>query len=238
MLAPSIALGSVFGRIGCLLNGCCYGRACDLPWAISFPPGNPLGSPTYPVHPTEIYDALLNLGLYFFLAWLFRRKKFDGQIFATYLHLLRRHALIRRIFSRRLQQRPPSFRPDACATRQRPDFFRRPGARGNSVAARAGKAKMIFDRINRIVRIKSGGTENQNFFAADFKFCEFCKFCLNSDFHRRADCGWQIRDRAAARGKNRRRNHLRRFHAGVSRTRHRHRQAVARRTRPRAASPH
>ena len=85
VFAPSIALGSVFGRIGCLLNGCCFGRACDLPWAISFPPGNPLGSPTYPVHPTEIYDALLNLGLYCFLAWLFRRKKFDGQIFATYL---------------------------------------------------------------------------------------------------------------------------------------------------------
>ncbi len=102
VLAPSIALGSVFGRIGCLLNGCCYGRACDLPWAISFPPGNPLGSPTYPVHPTEIYDALLNLILYVFLAWLFRRKKFDGQIFATYLHLLRRHALVRRILSRRL----------------------------------------------------------------------------------------------------------------------------------------
>ena len=46
---------------------------------------NPLGSPTTPVHPTEIYDALLNLGLYCFLAWLFRRKKFDGQVFATYL---------------------------------------------------------------------------------------------------------------------------------------------------------
>jgi phosphatidylglycerol:prolipoprotein diacylglycerol transferase len=43
--------------------------------------------PAIPVHPTEIYDALLNLGLYFFLAWLFRRKKFDGQIFATYLIL-------------------------------------------------------------------------------------------------------------------------------------------------------
>jgi phosphatidylglycerol---prolipoprotein diacylglyceryl transferase len=85
VLAPSIALGSVFGRIGCLLNGCCYGRACDLPWAITFPADNPLHPPTTPVHPTEIYDALLNLGLYIFLAWLFRRKKFDGQIFATYL---------------------------------------------------------------------------------------------------------------------------------------------------------
>jgi phosphatidylglycerol:prolipoprotein diacylglycerol transferase len=85
VLAPSIALGSVFGRTGCLLNGCCYGRASDLPWAITFPADNPLNPPTYPVHPTEIYDALLNLGLYFFLAWLFRRKKFDGQIFSTYL---------------------------------------------------------------------------------------------------------------------------------------------------------
>jgi phosphatidylglycerol:prolipoprotein diacylglycerol transferase len=37
------------------------------------------------VHPTEIYDGLLNLILYLGLAWLFRRKKFDGQIFATYL---------------------------------------------------------------------------------------------------------------------------------------------------------
>ena len=83
VLAPSIALGSVFGRIGCLLNGCCYGRACDLPWAIHFPEGHE----TYPhgVHPTQIYDSLLNLVLYLALAWLYRRKKFDGQIFALYL---------------------------------------------------------------------------------------------------------------------------------------------------------
>lgn len=83
VLAPSIALGSVLGRTGCLLNGCCYGRPTDVPWAIRFPSDHPTGG--VPVHPTEIYDGLLNLGLYLFLAWLFRRKKFDGQIFATYL---------------------------------------------------------------------------------------------------------------------------------------------------------
>jgi phosphatidylglycerol:prolipoprotein diacylglycerol transferase len=38
-----------------------------------------------PVHPTQIYDSLLNLGLYFGLSWLYRRKKFDGQVFAVYL---------------------------------------------------------------------------------------------------------------------------------------------------------
>src|SRR5205085_4375696 len=83
VLAPSIALGYFFGRIGCLMNGCCYGRACDLPWAIHFPPPHA----TYPngVHPTEIYESLLNLGLYGALAWLYRRKKFDGQVFAAYL---------------------------------------------------------------------------------------------------------------------------------------------------------
>lgn len=83
ILAPSVALGSFFGRWGCLLNGCCYGRPTTLPWGIQFPKGHE----TYPnyVHPTEIYDSLLNLGLYLFLAWLFRRKSFDGQVFAVYL---------------------------------------------------------------------------------------------------------------------------------------------------------
>jgi phosphatidylglycerol:prolipoprotein diacylglycerol transferase len=97
VFAPSIALGSVFGRVGCLLNGCCYGRPTDVPWAIRFPTDSYAWSqqlhagligandPSLPVHPTEIYDALLNLGLYIFLAWLFRRKRFDGQVFATFL---------------------------------------------------------------------------------------------------------------------------------------------------------
>ncbi len=79
VLAPSVALGSVFGRIGCLMNGCCFGRACELPWAIPHPANQS------PIHPTQIYDALLNLFLFIGLAWLFRRRKFDGQVFATFL---------------------------------------------------------------------------------------------------------------------------------------------------------
>jgi len=83
VLAPSIALGYVFGRIGCLLNGCCYGAPCSLPWAIHYPQIHETHGA--PVHPTPVYDSLLNLGFYFGLAWLFRRRKFDGQVFATYL---------------------------------------------------------------------------------------------------------------------------------------------------------
>jgi len=82
-LAPSIALGHALGRIGCLMFGCCHGRACELPWAVQFPPDHE----TYPqyVHPTQIYEALLNFGLYLALAHLYRRKKFDGQVFGVYL---------------------------------------------------------------------------------------------------------------------------------------------------------
>ena len=65
------------------MNGCCYGRACDLPWAIHFPNDHPTQGAG--VHPTQIYEAILNLGLYAALAWLYRCKRFDGQVFAAYL---------------------------------------------------------------------------------------------------------------------------------------------------------
>lgn len=82
-LAPSVALGHAFGRIGCLMTGCCYGKVCELPWAVRFPEGHQ----THPdaVHPTQIYAASLNFLLYTVLAFLYRRKSFDGQIFALYL---------------------------------------------------------------------------------------------------------------------------------------------------------
>jgi phosphatidylglycerol:prolipoprotein diacylglycerol transferase len=82
-LTPSIALGHVFGRIGCFLNGCCHGSACDLPWAVRFPPEHATGGE--PIHPTQLYEAGLNLLLYAGLAWLYRHKRFDGQVFGVYL---------------------------------------------------------------------------------------------------------------------------------------------------------
>lgn len=82
-MAPSIALGQAIGRIGCLMFGCCYGRACDLPWAIHFPEDHYTAGAG--VHPTQIYESVLDFGLYLALAWLYRRKRFSGQIFAAYL---------------------------------------------------------------------------------------------------------------------------------------------------------
>ena len=93
--APSIPLGHALGRLGCLMFGCCFGTTCDLPWAIQFPAhslafdalGQAAGDAAHSVHvhPAQIYAALLNLALYGGLAWLYRRKRFDGQVFGAYL---------------------------------------------------------------------------------------------------------------------------------------------------------
>ena len=83
VLAPSISLGQVFGRLGCLMNGCCFGHASAAPWAIRFPADHETAG--QPVHPTQVYEAGLSALLYAGLAALFRRKRFDGQVFAVYL---------------------------------------------------------------------------------------------------------------------------------------------------------
>lgn len=44
IIAPSAVVGLAFGRIGCFLNGCCYGAVCTLPWAMAFPYGSPVAS--------------------------------------------------------------------------------------------------------------------------------------------------------------------------------------------------
>ena len=74
-LTPSLALGTVLGRTGCYLNGCCYGRPTELPWGVVFPhdsfAGLEFGS--VPVHPTQLYFAAAGAGL-FLLAWGLRRR--------------------------------------------------------------------------------------------------------------------------------------------------------------------
>jgi len=41
LVTPSFLLGLAIGRVGCFLNGCCFGGTCDLPWAVTFPPDSP-----------------------------------------------------------------------------------------------------------------------------------------------------------------------------------------------------
>lgn len=83
IMAPSLALGHALGRMGCLINGCCYGRRCDLPWAIRYP--SKYGFPEAALHPTQVYEALLGLGLAWLLGRRFASRRFDGEVFAGYL---------------------------------------------------------------------------------------------------------------------------------------------------------
>ncbi len=80
-ITPYVALTHAFGRIGCFLNGCCYGKTCDLPWAVHFP------EVAGKVHPTQLYEALFDLGLFFFLIAFRKRVKFEGQVALLYLLL-------------------------------------------------------------------------------------------------------------------------------------------------------
>jgi len=61
LLAPVAMIALGFGRIGCFLNGCCYGRpAAGLPWAVTFPPGIlPVPLDSLPLHPTQLYESLI-----------------------------------------------------------------------------------------------------------------------------------------------------------------------------------
>jgi len=83
VIAPSVALGYACTRVGCFMNGCCYGSATTLPWAIAFPHGHPTQGAL--VHPAQLYSVLLNLGLYIGLERLFLHRRFDGQVIAAYL---------------------------------------------------------------------------------------------------------------------------------------------------------
>ena len=83
ILAPSVALGHAFGRLGCFFNGCCFGRACTLPWAVKFPPPHVMAG--IPVHPTELYEVFGNLAIFAGLSAFYRHKRFDGQIWWWYV---------------------------------------------------------------------------------------------------------------------------------------------------------
>lgn len=89
ILAPSFGLGIFITRIGCFLNGCCFGKACDLPWAVKFPPNSPAGSVLQGVaiHPTQLYSSLYGLLIVIVLILLDRKARFDGFIMSVFFML-------------------------------------------------------------------------------------------------------------------------------------------------------
>ena len=97
---PSCFLGLAFGRIGCLLYGCCWGDRCALPWAVHFPAGgitfdalaargylDPAAAATYGLHPTQLYSSFNALILSGLTAAYFPRRPRDGAVLCLALLL-------------------------------------------------------------------------------------------------------------------------------------------------------
>lgn len=87
VIAPGIILAQAIGRVGCTLNGCCYGVECDLPWAIIYTHPESFGPIGIPVHPTQIYEIVYNLIVFVVLLRLRGRFQPDGSLFLIYLTL-------------------------------------------------------------------------------------------------------------------------------------------------------
>ena len=82
LLSPGLAIAYAITRIGCLLNGCCYGIPTHLPWGIRF---HVDGALTAPSHPTQIYGSIISMIIFLGLVVIERKRRFTGQVFFSYL---------------------------------------------------------------------------------------------------------------------------------------------------------
>ena len=99
VVAPIIFVGQGIGRMGCLLAGCCHGKATGFFLGACYPAGSEVSYyqfehgllqsaqlPSLPVHLTPVYEALFNFAMFFVLVkWLRPRLKYRGSTFALYL---------------------------------------------------------------------------------------------------------------------------------------------------------
>jgi len=83
--APTIGLGIGISRIGCFLNGCCFGTPTDVPWGVEFPVGS---IPYYVfgsqhIHPAQLYSSAYGFLLFLLLHFILKHRKFVGQVTAV-----------------------------------------------------------------------------------------------------------------------------------------------------------
>jgi len=84
IVAPTAMIALAVGRVGCFLNGCCYGTIAPqwLPWKVTYPAAAmPLHFAGIPLHPAPIYESITTAIIFLFLAFRARHKRFQGEIF-------------------------------------------------------------------------------------------------------------------------------------------------------------
>ncbi len=84
LVLPSVALAQGFGRIGCLLAGCCYGLQTDGAFCIVFKDSD-FAPNNVPLLPTQIISSVLDFAHFFVLIWIARKVKKDGVVASLYL---------------------------------------------------------------------------------------------------------------------------------------------------------
>jgi phosphatidylglycerol:prolipoprotein diacylglycerol transferase len=97
LFMPGVALGHSIGRLGCLMAGCCYGKPVsgDPWWAITFPHQQTTLAPGgIPLIPTQPIESLVEISIFLILIIVRRHKKFEGQVFLTYLII---YAIVRSV---------------------------------------------------------------------------------------------------------------------------------------------
>lgn len=81
LAAGSTSIGLFFGRIGCFLAGCCWGRPTGAGWGVKFThPSSFCPIRDVALHPTQLYEATLGLIIWAYLTWLLKRRKYEGQL--------------------------------------------------------------------------------------------------------------------------------------------------------------
>jgi phosphatidylglycerol:prolipoprotein diacylglycerol transferase len=91
IFAPQLALGLAIGRIGCFLNGCCYGvptSDTNAWYAITFPENLHTGlTSSVPRHPAQLYEVFLSFLIFIYLRSFYKNRKFDGHAFLMWIGL-------------------------------------------------------------------------------------------------------------------------------------------------------
>lgn len=89
VVTPSVALGVGIARIGCFLNGCCFGLPGHAAWCVKFPAGSPPDAifPGQALQPSQLYNAFAAFGLFALMLALRGRFKAPGQLWWTFLAL-------------------------------------------------------------------------------------------------------------------------------------------------------